>query len=371
MLKTKRVVCVDAGHEKFYNQSPVVPEYYESVFNFKLQEELKVELPKLGIGIVTTRDSLDEVRKDLTGRGHDSKGCDAFCSLHSNACGTESVKRIAVYHLRPDDLETIDEEAYNMGIDLGEAILEVMPFCEEFRMETRAAKSDRDGDGYHDDEYYGVLQGAKEVGTPAILLEHGFHTNTETAEWLLKDENIHKLAVAEARAWYKYFARLEGSPLEPDVEETTVEEEVVEEPTEPSSPSDANSFPEDAGDSWYRVRKSWEDKDSQIGAFKSLINAVSVAKANPGYSVYFEDGVKYDYKYYDRVFNTDYPKEAVVETRSKVGLNVRVKPRLGSMIIGSLPYGSPINILEEKDGWGKVLLNGKPGWLSLKYTLER
>ena len=44
----------------------------------------------------------------------------------------------------------------------------------------------------------------------------------------------------------------------------------------------------------YRVRKSWEDAKSQIGAFHSLSKAVSFAEKNPGYKVYNEYGVAYE-----------------------------------------------------------------------------
>lgn len=40
----------------------------------------------------------------------------------------------------------------------------------------------------------------------------------------------------------------------------------------------------------YRVRKSWSDASSQIGAFSELDGAISVAKANTGYNVYNEAG---------------------------------------------------------------------------------
>ena len=42
---------------------------------------------------------------------------------------------------------------------------------------------------------------------------------------------------------------------------------------------------------YYRVRKSWADKASQIGAFCLLQNAVNLAQMNEGYSV-FLDGVQ-------------------------------------------------------------------------------
>lgn len=40
----------------------------------------------------------------------------------------------------------------------------------------------------------------------------------------------------------------------------------------------------------YRVRKSWDDAKSQVGAYKSLTNAINSAKANPGYSVFDDKG---------------------------------------------------------------------------------
>ena len=49
----------------------------------------------------------------------------------------------------------------------------------------------------------------------------------------------------------------------------------------------------------YRVRKSWNDPKSQIGAYKILANAKSVCEEYPGYSVYDEKGkvlyTKHDY----------------------------------------------------------------------------
>ena len=53
---------------------------------------------------------------------------------------------------------------------------------------------------YKRDEYYGVLRGARAVGTKRrFIIEHGFHTNTKTAKWLYNEENIKKVAYAEAK----------------------------------------------------------------------------------------------------------------------------------------------------------------------------
>lgn len=41
---------------------------------------------------------------------------------------------------------------------------------------------------------------------------------------------------------------------------------------------------------WYRVRKTWADSKSQIGAYHSLANAKACADKNAGYSVFDESG---------------------------------------------------------------------------------
>ena len=45
-----------------------------------------------------------------------------------------------------------------------------------------------------------------------------------------------------------------------------------------------------AGTGYYRVRKNWDDADSQIGAFKNQNNAIELCKQNSGYKVFDNDG---------------------------------------------------------------------------------
>ncbi len=43
---------------------------------------------------------------------------------------------------------------------------------------------------------------------------------------------------------------------------------------------------------WYRVRKTWADKKSQLGAYRILSNAKAQVDKNPGYYVFADDGQK-------------------------------------------------------------------------------
>ena len=186
-------ICLDAGHVgSKYNQSPVVKTYYESAMVWALHLKLKAQLEARGFQVVTTRASID-TDLGVYERGTASKGCDAFISLHSNACGTESVDYPVVYRAY-DNKNNVD----TLALKLAKKVGELMGTTQAGRTATR--KNSSGG------EYYGVLRGARAVGTPYyMLIEHSFHTNTKATKWLSEDANLDKLAVAEAEILAEFF----------------------------------------------------------------------------------------------------------------------------------------------------------------------
>lgn len=113
---------------------------------------------------------------------------------------------------------------------------------------------------------------------------------------------------------------------------------------------------------WYRVRKSWADAGSQKGAFKSLENAKKCADANPGYSVYDENGKKI------------YPETADVPFLVKVSisdLNIRKGPGTDYARTQYIPVGV-YTIMEVKSGKGSIAgwgrLKSGAGWISLDFV---
>lgn len=186
-------ICLDAGHVgSKYNQSPVVKTYYESAMVWALHLKLKAQLEARGFQVVTTRASID-TDLGVYERGTASKGCDVFISLHSNACGTESVDYPVVYRAY-DNKNSVD----TLALKLAKKVGELMGTTQAGRTATR--KNSSGG------EYYGVLRGARAVGTPYyMLIEHSFHTNTKATKWLSKDANLDKLAVAEADILAEFF----------------------------------------------------------------------------------------------------------------------------------------------------------------------
>lgn len=174
-------ICLDAGHYGKYNQSPCNRAYYESDMTWKLHLLLKRHLEAYGIQVVTTRSNQETDRK-LYDRGIASKGCELFISLHSNAAQKESVDYPVSYC-------AIDGSADNIGTVLAKCVEQVMNTSQKARIEHRT--------GQHGD-YYGVIRGATAAGVPGLILEHSFHTNPAATEWLLSEDNLDKLAKAEA-----------------------------------------------------------------------------------------------------------------------------------------------------------------------------
>ena len=198
-------ICLDAGHYGKYNRSPVVPKYYESEMNWKLHLKLKSELEKYGVSVVTTR-SDQEKDLGLIERGKLSKDCELFLSLHSNAAGREDADHVVIFRLLDDAGTDIDDTAKTLADKLAHVITEVMGVKEKnFRIAANKASTDRNGDGKLNDNYYGVLHGARTVGTPALIIEHSFHTNERSTNWLLVEANLDKLAKAEAEVIANYF----------------------------------------------------------------------------------------------------------------------------------------------------------------------
>lgn len=184
----KMKICLDAGHYNKYNKSPVNNQYYESDMVWKLHLLQKKYLEEYGVDVILTRASQVPDR-GLYERGAASLGCNLFISNHSNAAEKESVDYPVSYCV-------VNESADEIGLALAQCVGQTMGTIQKARIEHRKGKN---GD------YYGVLRGAAAVGTPGIILEHSFHTNTKATNWLLDEKNLDKLAKAEVDIIANYY----------------------------------------------------------------------------------------------------------------------------------------------------------------------
>ena len=213
-------MMIDPGHDRGkYNQSPVVPEYWEGERMWALAQRLRAALETRGIGTGCTKSRCDQAVNVLA-RGRMAKGYDSLLSLHSNAYADPAVDRPVGICQVDDNCGPIDEASKALARRLSKAVERVMGTRGQAEVYSRKSSADRDGDGYQDD-WYGVLRGAHEVGVPAVILENGFHTNPEAAAWLLVDANLDKLAEALADELADYYGvtddatptQKEGTPV--------------------------------------------------------------------------------------------------------------------------------------------------------------
>lgn len=123
-----------------------------------------------------------------------------------------------------------------------------------------------------------------------------------------------------------------------------------------------------AKETLYRVRKTWADSKSQLGAYKVLDNAKKKADENPGYSVFDESGkVVYSGK---TSTSAQTFKPYLVKVTTSV-LNIRKGAGTNYGTNGAIRDMGVYTIVAEANGqgatkWGK--LKSGAGWISLDYT---
>ena len=112
--------------------------------------------------------------------------------------------------------------------------------------------------------------------------------------------------------------------------------------------------------SLYRVRKSWADASSQIGAYADIANAKKACdKAGASYYVFDANG------------NRVYPDGTVQTYKVKVvvdALNIRAGAGTQYKINGCIRDCGVYTIIETKSNWGRLKSNA--GWICLDYTVK-
>lgn len=184
-------IMLDAGHYGKVNKSPALSSYYESQMTWPLHRYLKAELEKYQNVVVDGTRAAQSKDMAVYDRGVASKGYDLFLSLHSNATGSKATDYPLVITQKGNTSDPLAKS-------LGQAIQKTMGTKQDYQV-WQKLNSDKKT------EYYGVLRGAKAVGTKGMILEHSFHTNLAAAKWLSEDENLKAMAEAEADVIAAYY----------------------------------------------------------------------------------------------------------------------------------------------------------------------
>ena len=187
-------IMLDAGHYGKYN-SGAIEGYHESEAMWTLHLLLKEELEKYGFVVDTTRGTQS---KDLGvyERGLKAKGYDLFLSLHTNAISDERTKRVVI-------IPSLNGKGDALAEKLGKAVIDTMSLSADKYWYYQIYK--REYPEKPGVDYYGVIRGAVAAGAVGIIIEHSFHTNKEACRWLMSEDNLKKLAVAEAETVAEHY----------------------------------------------------------------------------------------------------------------------------------------------------------------------
>lgn len=186
-------ILLDPGHMKGCNYMAATG-YSEGTQMWKLYTYLRPMLEAYGFTVGTTRTSSEDYpgrpgEDNITGRGRMAAGYDLMLSLHTNACGTESVNRPVIIY-------PVSGKCKDLSEKLGAALQSCMGLQQYQTMQKYNSAGNAD--------YYGVIRGAAQMGVPCLIVEHTFHTNNTMARWLLSDVNLKKVAqcIADTVAGY-------------------------------------------------------------------------------------------------------------------------------------------------------------------------
>lgn len=182
-------VLIDPGHAPGNtNKGPTG--YYEYQGVWKISAYLKEILTHKGVQADFSRTWEEDT--ELYSRGQKAAEYDLFISEHTNAYDGKA-RGVEVYYdySKPQDVKFAEKLASSVAAVMGN--------------NSRGARTQVYTDGKKIYNYYGVIRGASATDCRHILLiENGFHDNEQDEAFLNVDENLKKIAHAQAEVICEY-----------------------------------------------------------------------------------------------------------------------------------------------------------------------
>ena len=352
-------IMIDPGHYAGYNKSNVYPAYCEGDKMWVLSQFLIEELKTYGFIVDCTKPSINEYPKNngtdyAYGRGYMAKGYDIFISLHSNACGTESVDRVVV-------IFPMCAAGRELANKLGQTVKETMNVS-SYQMMQRDYDT---GACYYDQkarsgkDYYGVIRGARAAGAKAeMIIEHGFHTNKKCATWLNNEANLKALAIAEAKTIANHYGL---QKIIPTINSNQITNTITK---EEFKVGDTILF---TGTTHYGTSASESGSSCKPGKAK-IKKIYNLGKSKHPYCIQAISGS--GSTVYGWVNEEDI--ESIAEFKPYLvkvvfgSINIKEKPDKNSKTTTVVRKNGVYTIIEEKNGYG--LLKSGAGWIDLGGT---
>ncbi len=204
-------IIVDAGHFLKQNYikftyNGIEYEYYEGNQMWQLHEYLVLELKKRGFDVDKVRDENKPIienwdnynaasRAEYIARGKKAAGYDLLLSLHSNGLVDENdnpivnVRRVVV-----EVTKTADPQSHVLASALANSVKTTMGITQDSEI--------------YKNNHILLTTAIDEGCARAFIIEHSFHTNPESAYWLMNNANLQELAIAEAEAVEAFYCNL-------------------------------------------------------------------------------------------------------------------------------------------------------------------
>ena len=251
-----KYIALDDGHgmETAGKRTPYLPEigrsYRENEFNSAVVKILDEELKRHGFKTLLTAPTDADTPLATRTNAANKAGVDLFISIHYNALDGKF------------DGDGKDPEGFSAHIYPGNrnkvsgkfAAVALKHLAEGTKQKNRGIVEQN-------------LHITRETKMPAVLFELGFMDNKYEALLMIKPEFQKECAVEIAKAVCEFYGvvyKTEAAPA-----------------PKPATPATGEM---------YRVRKTWTDTASQIGAYANKDNAIKLAESKSGYKVFDKDG---------------------------------------------------------------------------------
>ncbi|MBO5657581.1 MAG: N-acetylmuramoyl-L-alanine amidase, partial [Agathobacter sp.] len=143
---------------------------------------------------------------------------DVYVSLHLNSYGSSDVHGASV--MVPDKKIGYKKDVAKEGWNLGQSILDELVDLglKDKGLQPRRSENGTTYENGDPADYYGVIKHARELGIPAIIVEHCFITSpSDVANYLTTEEQLKSLGVADATGIAEYYGLTkDGNTVAPD-----------------------------------------------------------------------------------------------------------------------------------------------------------
>ena len=213
----KYTVCIDAGHGATCSNGSPDGTFQEHEFALDITNRVKAILERHGVGVVMTRTNGTDVSLPDRCNISNKAQCDYFVSIHSNALGTDW-----------NDANGWEIYCVALGGNAEKLAKAIRLESATLGLKDRGIKTAN----------YTVL---KDTDCPAVLIEHGFHTNKADCEKLKSDTFRTKCAEADAKGilsvlGIQYIAE-QNKPTEAELARQWAIERGISDGTNPENPA--------------------------------------------------------------------------------------------------------------------------------------